>query len=92
MTMDKKIEFIAREVVSRFDIKFRGAEKSRFAEDVMMFLDIYNRSMAGSWGFAPLSDAEITHLGKELRWLIVPELVSIAEIPGRLLIVTMLPP
>ena len=84
-SLDEKLEYIAREVTTRFDIKFRGMDKSSFVEEVEMFLDIYNRSMAGTWGFAPLSDAELKHLGKELRWLIVPELVSIAEVEGKVI-------
>ena len=47
-----------------------------------MFLDIYNKSLVGTWGFTPLTDAEINSLGKALRFLIVPEMTSVAEVNG----------
>jgi GNAT superfamily N-acetyltransferase len=49
-----------------------------------MFLDIYNRSLAGTWGFTPLSDGEIEHASAGLRQLIVPELTAAAEVDGKM--------
>jgi GNAT superfamily N-acetyltransferase len=48
-----------------------------------MFLDIYNRSLVDTWGFVPLSDAEVDHMAAALKMLIVPEMTSIAEVDGR---------
>src|SRR5208337_3820736 len=45
---------------------------------------IYNRSLTNTWGFVPMSDAEVEHVAKALRHLIVPELTIIAEIDGRM--------
>jgi GNAT superfamily N-acetyltransferase len=82
-SLDEKLLFIAQEVQSRFDLLLRGAETSHFAQEVATFLDLYNRSMVGMWGFVPLSDAEVRHLASALRWLIVPEMVSVALAEGR---------
>ena len=81
--LDKKLEFITNEAKRRFNIKLRCLDKSRFVEDVRVFLDIYNKSLVGTWGFVPLSDGEITHLARDLRHLIVPELTCTAEVDGR---------
>jgi hypothetical protein len=37
----------------------------------------------GTWGFVPLSKAEIDHLAGTLKHLIAPEMTTIAEIDGR---------
>jgi GNAT superfamily N-acetyltransferase len=82
-TLDKKLDFVVAEATRRFDITLRPLDRKRFAEDVRTFLDIYNQSLGGTWGFTPLSKEEMEAMAAGLRWLIVPELTSIAEIGGR---------
>ena len=82
-TIDQKLQFIIDEAKSRFGIKLRRMNRSRFLDDVRTFLDIYNKSLVGSWGFVPLSDGEVRHMAQSLRYLIVPEMTSIAEVDGR---------
>lgn len=82
-TLDKKLEFVVVEATRRFDITLRPLNRKRFKEDVRTFLNIYNQSLGGTWGFTPLSDAEVDAMAAGLRWLIVPELTSMAEIDGR---------
>jgi len=81
--LDKKLGFIVEECRRRFDVKLRSGDKRHFARDVRLFLNIYNQAMINSWGFIPMSDAEIDHMAASLKHLIVPELTSIAEIEGR---------
>ena len=80
--LDKKLAFIAEETISRFDVKTRPMDLKHFDRDLKIFLDVYNRSMPGQWGFVPLSDSEIKHTAAGLRHLIAPELTTIAEING----------
>ena len=47
-----------------------------------MFLNVYNASLAGTWGFVPLSPGEVKELGKGLKHLIAPELALVAEVNG----------
>jgi len=82
--LDKKLQFIVDEAKRRFNVKLRNLDGSRFYEDVRMFLDIYNRSLVGSWGFSPMSEGEIDHAGKALKYLIVPELTAAAEVDGKM--------
>lgn len=81
--LDKKLEFIVAESTRRFNIKPRALDSRRFKEEVHTFLDLYNKSLAGTWGFTPLSDGEVDHLAASLKMLIVPELTSIAEVDGK---------
>jgi hypothetical protein len=82
-TIDAKVHYIADEAKRRFDVRLRNLDRSRFEEDVRLFLDVYNRSLVGTWGFAPMSEGEIRHLSASLKYLIVPELTAAAEIQGR---------
>lgn len=81
--LDTKLAFVVEESTRRFDLRLRRLDKSRFNQEVRMFLDIYNQSLGGTWGFAPLSSAEIDHMAAGLQHLIVPELTTIAEVDGR---------
>jgi GNAT superfamily N-acetyltransferase len=82
-TLDKKLLFIYEECNRRFDIKLRRMDRKHFDRDVRIFLDIYNQSLVGTWGFTPLSAAEVEHMAGTLKLLIVPEMTTIAEIDGR---------
>jgi len=46
-------------------------------------LDIYNRSLVGTWGFVPMTDAEVAHQARGLKHLILPELTTVIEVDGR---------
>jgi GNAT superfamily N-acetyltransferase len=81
--LDKKLEFVVNESMRRFNIKTRRLDRKHFHRDVRHFLDIYNRSLVNTWGFVPLSDAELDHMAGSLRHLIVPEMTSFAEVDGK---------
>ena len=82
-TLDKKLAFIVEECNRRFDIKLRRLDRAHFDREVRMFLDIYNQSLVGTWGFTPLSEGEVEHMAATLKHLIVPEMTTVAEIDGR---------
>jgi GNAT superfamily N-acetyltransferase len=79
----EKLAPIAEQIIERYEVKLRSLDRSRFDEDVRMFLSIYNRSLTNTWGFVPMSDAEVEHTAKGLKQLIVPELTALTEINGR---------
>ena len=80
----EKLRPIAEQIIERYNVKVRPLDKSRFREEVKSFLSIYNRSLTNTWGFVPMSDAEVEHVAKGLQLLIVPELAIFVEIDGRL--------
>jgi GNAT superfamily N-acetyltransferase len=75
---------IGEQIVARYNIRLRTLDRKRFRQDVADFVSIYNRALPDHWGFVPITDQEIQHIAKGLRWLIVPELAVVAEIDGRL--------
>ncbi|MCG8652483.1 MAG: N-acetyltransferase [Pirellulales bacterium] len=81
--LDPKLMFIVQEATKRFSVDCRPIDRSRFARDVRSFLEIYNLSLQQTWGYVPMSKAEIDHQSAGLKHLIVPELTSIAEIDGK---------
>ncbi|NBP88035.1 MAG: N-acetyltransferase, partial [Planctomycetia bacterium] len=81
--IDSKLGVMVEGVKERFGVTVRSLDRSRFTEEVRMFLDIYNASLAGTWGFVPLSAGEVNHMAASLKHLIVPELSLVAEVEGK---------
>lgn len=76
---------VSEQIVEHLGLKIRTLDRSRFRQDVMEFLNIYNRSLVNTWGFVPMSDAEVRHMASGLRHLMVPELALAAELDGKLI-------
>ena len=82
-TLDPKLTTMVAGVKERFGVTVRPIDRSRFAEEVRMFLQIYNESLGGTWGFVPLTEHEVDHMAASLKFLIAPELALVAEINGK---------
>ena len=81
--LDPKLAFVIQEIKRRFSVVVRRFDIKNFDAEVRLFLDIYNRSLVGTWGFVPMTDAEVAHQAKGLRHLILPELTTVIEVDGR---------
>ena len=82
-SLDSKLATMVQGVKERFGVKVRPLDRRRFTDEVRMFLDIYNSSLGGTWGFVPLTDGEVRHMATSLEHLIVPELALVAEVDGK---------
>jgi GNAT superfamily N-acetyltransferase len=80
----EKLRPIALGIIEHLGVRLRPLDRSRFPQDVEAFLQIYNRSLANTWGFVPMTEAELRHLAGGLKHLMVPELAVAAEVDGRL--------
>ena len=63
-------------------ISVRKVDKSRFAEEAALILDILNDAWTGNWGFVPLTPLEVAHVGKKLKPLVYEDLIRIASYDG----------
>ena len=83
--ISRKLAPVAEQIIEHHNVRLRPLDRKRFLEDVMSFLSIYNRSLANTWGFVPMTDAEVLHMAEGLRHLMVPELAVGAEIDGTMI-------
>jgi GNAT superfamily N-acetyltransferase len=60
----------------------RKVDKSRFAEEAALILDILNDAWSTNWGFVPLTPREVAHVGKKLKPIVYEDLIRIAEYEG----------
>ena len=63
-------------------IRIREIDKSGFAEESRLILNLLNEAWSDNWGYVPLTEAEIAYAGKKLKPIIFKELVRVAEYDG----------
>ena len=64
------------------DVTLRPLDQRHYGRDLGIILDIFNDAWSNNWGFVPFTAAEVAHLATELKPLIRPGLVCIAEVGG----------
>ncbi|MCG2842362.1 N-acetyltransferase [Sandaracinobacter sp. RS1-74] len=63
-------------------IRIRNVDLDRFDSEARIILEILNEAWSDNWGFVPLTDAEVEHVGKKLKPIVLPHQVLIAEYEG----------
>jgi len=66
-------------VGERQGITLRALDMTRFTAEVETLKGLYNAAWERNWGFVPMTDAEIAHLARQLKPVVVPDLVCFAE-------------
>jgi hypothetical protein len=80
--LNDKIARVGEKVLKSQDIRVRMINMKRFWEDVEVIQKIYNDGWSQNWGFVPMTDAEFRHMAKELKMIVDPRVVLIAEKGG----------
>ncbi len=85
--MDKyELPPLARAVIKRARkeqlIEIRPINMADFDNELKIILDIFNQSWQDNWGFVPMTEAEITRMGKDLKMLIKGEYGRFAYVDG----------
>jgi GNAT superfamily N-acetyltransferase len=80
--LPERLERAAKKVQQRLQLSLRPIDMKRFKEDIDSIKPLYNGAWEKNWGFVPMTDAEIDHLAKQLKPVIVPDLVVFAERAG----------
>ncbi len=79
VTPAARLERAEEILAKRYGIRIRQVDLKRFKEEVDLIKRLYNACWESNWGFIPMTDAEIDHLAKQFRPVVVPEMVLIAE-------------
>lgn len=59
-------------------LSVRSLNLKRFNDELAIIKEIYNNSWSKNWGFVPMTDEEIDDLAKNLKPLVVPDLILFA--------------
>ena len=75
----------APRLAERHGITLRPLDPKHFWDDVERVKVLYNQAWEKNWGFIPMSDAEMNHLARQLKPVVVPDLVVFASIGATLI-------
>jgi GNAT superfamily N-acetyltransferase len=66
-------------ILKRYGLTIRSLDVKRFDQEVETVKQIYNAAWERNWGFIPMTDAEIDHLAKAFKPVVIPTLVPFVE-------------
>ncbi|MCK5351773.1 N-acetyltransferase, partial [bacterium] len=83
--MGKELPDRLKRILSKIQKREKGLvvrplDLSRFDADLEVVKLIYNEAWEKNWGFVPMTDAEIDHMAKKLKPLVVPSIINFAFI------------
>jgi hypothetical protein len=77
--LDERLTRITERLMKRQpQFSIRPMNLRRFNEELKIVKEIYNQAWSRNWGFVPMTEEEINDLAKNLKPLVVPDLVLFA--------------
>ncbi len=84
-TMPGRLLRAAQLLAQRKKITLRRINMKQFDHEIEHIKRLYNAAWEKNWGFIPMTDAEIDHLAKQLKPVLVPDLVVFVEREGEVI-------
>jgi GNAT superfamily N-acetyltransferase len=79
---DERRDRILERARGRHGWTLRPVRMDRFEEDLDVIRRIYNEAWEANWGFVPMSEAEFAFAAEDLRRIVDPDFILIAEKAG----------
>ncbi len=80
--INEKLRRVAEVVQKRRPFVVRTINMKDFDNEVKRVKEVYNDAWSKNWGFVPYTDEEFDHMGKDLKLIVNPDYVLIAELDG----------
>lgn len=68
-----------RRLGERAGVTIRPVRMKELEAEVRRVQEVYNAAWSRNWGFVPMTDAEFRHMAKEMRPVVEPDFVLLAE-------------
>lgn len=73
---------LTEKIQARYGVTVRSVDMSDLEADVMKIVDLSNRSISDNWGYTPVTQDEARAMARDLRQIVNPEVILIAEDPN----------
>ncbi len=80
--LPRKFLRVAEEARKRVGLTVARMDMKNYDREVERAKEVYNAAWEQNWGFVPMTDNEIHHLGKDLKMVLDPDLVYLADSCG----------
>jgi len=77
-----RYEALADRIRERVGFTLRNVNKKDYAGEIARIKRVYNDAWSRNWGFVPMTDRDFEHFATEIRPLVQPACVQIAEKDG----------
>ena len=81
--LSEKLVRVAEAVRKREDLSIRAVNMEKFHQEIALVKQIYNRTWTRNWGFVPWTDEEFEYTAKDLKQILIPDLLLIAEVDSK---------
>ncbi|HEX4620896.1 MAG TPA: N-acetyltransferase [Myxococcaceae bacterium] len=78
----EKVRRVAEKVRQREGLVIRAARMEDFDNEARRIKALYNEAWEKNWGFVPMTEREFDQVARDMKPMIRPELVLIAEVQG----------
>ncbi len=78
-----KIQRLIDRVVSRPGLSIRTMDMKKFEEEANLIRNLYNSSWSENWGFIPMDDDDFAFSANDMKSMVNPEFLLIAEFEGK---------
>ncbi len=79
---DAKVARVADKIRMKHGIVVRPVDMKDFPGEVARLKKVYNAAWEKNWGFVPFTDEEFAHLANDMKAVVKPELLLLAEVKG----------
>jgi len=80
--LPEKTTRLLRKLGESEGLTVRALDMRRYERDLAVIVDIFNDAWRDNWGFIPMTQADLRHLAKELKPIVRPQGIAIAELQG----------
>jgi GNAT superfamily N-acetyltransferase len=64
------------------EVKVRTIDLSRYQEEILRFMGVFEEARRNNWGYVPVAKEEILETAKDLKSVADPEIIIFAEVAG----------
>jgi len=75
----ERLRVTMERLTRRAGVRIRSLRMKDLQEEVRRVQEVYNAAWSRNWGFVPMTEAEFHHMAKELKPVVDPDLVLLAE-------------
>ncbi|MEZ4751681.1 MAG: hypothetical protein R3B54_13965 [Bdellovibrionota bacterium] len=79
----ERVEKIVKRVKRSTGVTLRNVNISRLGEELKLIRDLYNNTLCRNWGFYPVTAEDLDNAAKDLKPIVEPNLLMIAEKNGQ---------
>jgi len=77
--LPERFQTLTDRIQARYGVKVRALDMDKLETEVMTIVELGNLSVSENWGFYPVTEAEARAMARDLRQIVNPEALLIAE-------------